>query len=677
MPLELDSLLHGRYRILSELGRGGMGAVYRGQDENLGVEVAIKENLVESLDFERQFKREAKLLASLRHPNLPRVTDYFVLPGAGQYLVMDFIQGEDAKQRLDHEGRPLPEADVVRWAREILEALNYLHTLPQPVVHRDIKPSNIKITPAGRAVLVDFGLAKIHDAARSTTVGAKALTPGFAPPEQYGLGTGRTDPRTDLYSLGATLYTLLTGQTPADGLERAMGTKQLIPVRDLNPSVSPEVSQAIETSLGIRPEDRFASAAEFSAALGADIAPESAPPASVPITRTSPASPTLAASTAQPTVMAKSRRRNRALPVALVGIILLLGAGAFGLWATGSLDRLLSSAPSLTPPGTLVVVSASTNTPASSSGQATSTQRLLATTDVPSETALPPTEIPATAKPTQGPTPRGGGGQIAFVSERAGAPQIFLMSVDGAEVKQLTIIPDGACQPAWSLDGQRLLFITPCSGKADRYPGAAIYIMSADGTNIQPFITLVGGVFDADWSTGGVTFTYLENGQPRVWVANANGGDSRQISQLRASDNHPSWSPDGEKLAFVNTSRVGTPIIYWVNKDGSFNGSSPEQVSRDQLVSSPKWASAGDLITYVVDQQIWVVEWDAKGFNAVKLTSKGPNADPDFSPDSQWITFESWRDAANHDIYIMTVNGGLQTRLTDDPASDYQPAWRP
>ncbi len=677
MPLELNTLLLGRYRILSELGRGGMGAVYRGQDENLGVEVAIKENLVESLDFERQFKREAKLLASLRHPGLPRVTDYFVLPGAGQYLVMDFIQGEDAKQRLDREGRPLPEVEVVRWAREILEALNYLHTLPQPIVHRDIKPSNIKITPAGRAVLVDFGLAKIHDAARSTTIGAKALTPGFAPPEQYGLGTGRTDPRTDLYSLGATLYTLLTGQTPADGLERAMETKQLIPVRGLNPSVSPEVSQAIETSLGIRPEDRFASAAEFSAALGAGIAPESTPPAPAPAARTTPASPTLAASSAQPTVMAKSRRRNRALPAALV-ILLLLSAGGFGLWATGSLDGLLSSAPSPTSPGTLVVVSASTNPPASPSGQATSTRRPSATATGPSaETAVPPTEVPATVKPTQGPTPRGGGGQIAFVSERAGAPQIFLMNVDGSEVKQLTLIPDGACQPAWSPDGQRLLFITPCSGKAERYSGAAIYMMNVDGTDIQPFITLVGGVFDADWSQSGVAFTYLESGQPRVWVANANGGDSRQISQPRASDSHPSWSPDGARLAFVNTSRVGAPIIYWMNKDGSFNGSSPDQVSRDQLVSSPKWASAGDLITYVVDQQIWVVKWDAKGFNAVKLTSKGPNADPDFSPDGQWITLESWRDAANHDIYIMTVNGGLQTRLTDDPAGDYQPAWRP
>ncbi|MEK7788049.1 MAG: hypothetical protein AAB658_21800, partial [Chloroflexota bacterium] len=199
----------------------------------------------------------------------------------------------------------------------------------------------------------------------------------------------------------------------------------------------------------------------------------------------------------------------------------------------------------------MVVVSASTNPPASPSGQATSTRRPSATATGPSaETAVPPTEVPATVKPTQGPTPRGGGGQIAFVSERAGAPQIFLMNVDGSEVKQLTLIPDGACQPAWSPDGQRLLFITPCSGKAERYSGAAIYMMNLDGTDIQPFITLVGGVFDADWSQSGVAFTYLESGQPRVWVANANGGDSRQISQPRASDSHPSWSPDGARIIF-------------------------------------------------------------------------------------------------------------------------------
>ena len=265
MPLQPNSLLRDRYRIVSELGHGGMGAVYRGSDENLGVGVAIKENLFVSPESERQFRREASLLASLRHPHLPRVTDHFVIAEQGQYLVMDFVPGEDAKTVLDRHGGSLAERDVVQWGREILEALIYLHTRPQPVLHRDIKPGNIKITPDGRAVLVDFGLAKVHDTNQSTTVGAKAYTPGFAPPEQYGLG--RTDPRTDIYALGATLYNLLTQQMPADSLERAMGQKTLVPIRELNAAVSPRTAQAIERALGVKPEERFTTAADFLAAL--------------------------------------------------------------------------------------------------------------------------------------------------------------------------------------------------------------------------------------------------------------------------------------------------------------------------------------------------------------------------------------------------------------------------
>ena len=128
----------------------------------------------------------------------------------------------------------------------------------------------------------------------------------------------------------------------------------------------------------------------------------------------------------------------------------------------------------------------------------------------------------------------------------------------------------------------------------------------------------------------------------------------------------------------MNTSRTGNPTIYWVFDDGSFTGSNPNQVTRNQEANSPDWSPTGDLIAYMADDtHIWIVKWDAVGYGSIKLTTKGPNADPDWSPDGQWITFESWRDAANHDIYIMTGNGGMQTRLTDDAAWDYQPAWRP
>ena len=294
MPLLNQSLLYRRYRILAELGRGGMGAVYQAHDENLGVEVAIKENLFVSPEFAQQFRREATLLASLRHPSLPRVTDHFVIADQGQYLVMDFIAGDDARQRLKQQNGPLAEADVLRWARDILDALIYLHGRPQPVIHRDIKPGNIKLTPEGRAVLVDFGLAKVHDDTQATAAGAKGLSPGYSPPEQY--GAGRTDGRSDLYALGASLYALLAGQPPPDSLERALGQQALVPLRLINPAVSAETAAAIERALAIKPEVRFPNAAAFLAAIGRDdrttaghrlpalpvSSPPSAPPPAVP-----------------------------------------------------------------------------------------------------------------------------------------------------------------------------------------------------------------------------------------------------------------------------------------------------------------------------------------------------------------------------------------------------------
>ncbi len=268
MPLKPGSVLHNRYRIEGILGQGGMGAVYRASDVNLGVPVAVKENLFTTEEYARQFRREATILASLRHPNLPRVTDHFVIEGQGQYLVMDFVEGSDLRQRLESSG-PVGEQEAIPWFLDICDALIYLHNRPTPIIHRDIKPGNIKITPDNRAVLVTSGLAKFAEGHGDTTTGAKAMTPGFSPPEQY--GTGRTDPRTDIYSLGATLYAALTATVPEDALERAMGRTQLTPVRKRNPSVSNSTARAVEKALSIRPEERYQSASELAAALAATI----------------------------------------------------------------------------------------------------------------------------------------------------------------------------------------------------------------------------------------------------------------------------------------------------------------------------------------------------------------------------------------------------------------------
>jgi formylglycine-generating enzyme required for sulfatase activity/serine/threonine protein kinase len=266
MPLSPGQQLNNRYRIDSLLGQGGFGAVYRAWDLTFELACAIKENSETTEAARRQFMREARLLHTLRHPGLPQVKDYFVIPDQGQYLVMDFVEGEDLEQKLTRQGCAFPVAQVLDWSGQICEALIYLHSQDPPIIHRDLKPANIKVTPQGKAMLVDFGIAKVYDPKLGTTTGAKAYTPGFAPPEQY--GTGITDARSDIYALGATIYTLLTGTRPPDSVDILTHcAPSPAPVHSLDPSISPEISDAVEKAMALEREQRWQSVAEFKAAL--------------------------------------------------------------------------------------------------------------------------------------------------------------------------------------------------------------------------------------------------------------------------------------------------------------------------------------------------------------------------------------------------------------------------
>ncbi|MBN2549004.1 MAG: SUMF1/EgtB/PvdO family nonheme iron enzyme [Anaerolineales bacterium] len=266
MTLSTGEMLNNRYRVVRLLGQGGFGAVYRGWDTLLERPCAIKENLDVSPEAQRQFLREAKLLANLVHANLPRVSDTFIVPGQGQYLVMDYVEGEDLQEKLTQAGGPLPEAQVLPWILQVCEALEYLHQQTPPVIHRDIKPANIRITPQGRAMLVDFGIAKLYDPNLRTMSGARAVTPGYSPPEQYGQGS--TDARSDIYALGATLYALLTGRAMPDSVDIMSGDAPVPPpaIR-LNPALRKEVSAAIEKATQISRAQRYAGVAEFRQAL--------------------------------------------------------------------------------------------------------------------------------------------------------------------------------------------------------------------------------------------------------------------------------------------------------------------------------------------------------------------------------------------------------------------------
>jgi serine/threonine-protein kinase len=261
--LRTGLLLQERYRIVKELGRGGFGAVYRAWDTRLNKAVAVKENMETSPEAQRQFAREALVLASLSHPNLPRVTDHFSLPDQGQYLVMDFVEGKDLETQVRTQG-VVPVGQALTWIIQVADALDYLHSQEPPVFHRDIKPANVRITPKGKAMLVDFGLVKVSAPQLKTTMGARAISPGYAPPEQY--GQGRTDARTDIYALAATLYRLVTGNEPLESVLRITGDA-LLPAAKVNAEVPAQVSQAIERGMALEPDKRFPSADAFRSAL--------------------------------------------------------------------------------------------------------------------------------------------------------------------------------------------------------------------------------------------------------------------------------------------------------------------------------------------------------------------------------------------------------------------------
>jgi len=266
MPLEQGQVLNNRYRIVSLLGQGGFGAVYRAWDINLKRPCAVKENLDATPEAQEQFERTAIILAGLRHPNLALVSDHFFIPGQGQYLVMDYVDGQDLKEILESTGEPISEADAVNWFSQVCDALAYIHGQDPPIIHRDIKPANIKVTPDGKAVLVDFGIAKIYDPNLRTTAGARAVTPGYSPPEQYGMG--RTGVRSDIYALGATMYTMLTGLLPPDSVDIMSESVPVPdPITSKNPKVSAQVNQAVTKAMNVKRRQRFASVTDFKQAL--------------------------------------------------------------------------------------------------------------------------------------------------------------------------------------------------------------------------------------------------------------------------------------------------------------------------------------------------------------------------------------------------------------------------
>lgn len=637
-----------------------MGAVYLAYDQTLQIKVAVKENLNVNPESERQFKREASLLASLRHPNLPRVTDHFILEGR-QYLVMDYIEGEDLHALSKRQ--PPTVKDVLPWAVAVSDALSYLHSRRPPVIHRDIKPSNIKVTPDGNVVLVDFGLAKVFDQ-KQTTTGARGLTPGYSPPEQY--GSGRTDARSDQYALAATIYALLTSQSPTDSIERMLGNETLVPAKKLNPAVPGHIDQALSTALSINKHERFDDMDQFREALQG---------------------------TAPPRTIMKPEKTlvgPQARPASRNWIWYLLGAGGlFGLllvggglaWAFG---------------GGLPTIAGPASPTASATPEPSSTPPPT-NTSLPSQTPAPtetPTPLP-TATPVIVGDLRGGGGRIAFVSDRDDGRtlQLWIMDPDGSAPRQLTFGPGNKAQPEWSPDGTQLLFVAP--GGTDEFGndlGLDLWVINHDGSGIKNVTHNPGDDGDPTWSPDGSRIAFTSdriNDLQQVFVMDAAclAQDEGACWEVRptnlsagyAVESDAAWSPDGGTIA-VSASINGAPGRIFLR------GTSPGEPTRfdrsDRIIGAEDlaWSPGSDMLVFTWVQptmnELYLVRLDNPG-NPIRLTNSLGNRHPSFSPDGQWIVFTSTRDQ-NPEIYIMTANGSNQTNLSQSPGSrDLEPNWQP
>ena len=301
--LAFNQILQNRYRIIRQLGHGGMGAVYEAIDERFGEPIALKEIIIDLSDPQRKnlilkaFEREAKSLAKASHESIPFVRDYFSEKDR-QFLVMELISGSDLAELLAARRSPFPVEDILEWLDQILDALDYLHTLKPAIIHRDIKPNNLKLTSRQKVKLLDFGIAKSSEAGSTETSGTFAgATLEYSPIEQIlpvinptfreyillqhqakaeKILAQNTDARCDLYALGATFYHLLTNKTPVDATKRALevwsgNPDPLSPLSNINPDIPKWISDYFFKAMAIERDDRFSSALEMRQTLQSNL----------------------------------------------------------------------------------------------------------------------------------------------------------------------------------------------------------------------------------------------------------------------------------------------------------------------------------------------------------------------------------------------------------------------
>ena len=659
----LQGALADRYTVERELGAGGMATVYLARDLRHDRAVAIKvlrPELAASLGAER-FLLEIKTTAQLTHPNILPLLDSGEADGL-LYYAMPFVEGESLRGLLSRE-KQLPLVEALRITREVADALGHAHS--HGVIHRDVKPENI-LLESGHAVVADFGIARAVRAAggeKLTQTGFTVGTPAYMSPEQAA-GNADLDGRSDLYSLGCVLFEMLSGVMPYSGgtpLEiLAKKLSEPAPRVSVGRKAAPGPVEAVLTKvLATRPEDRFATASDFVAAL------EGEPFAKL--------------------VTAGARRRRRR--IAIAGAAVLVVAGAFALLspyvggrpgnategathAKLTADAGVELYPSLSPDGKWIVYAGDQSGNKDIYLRAVGFQNAI---DLTKDSA-------DDDQPTFSPD----GERIAFRSEREGGG-IFVMGRTGEAVRRVT---DKGFRPTWSPDGREIAFATEDVPLMPQNIFGASELLVADVATGKLRHLDAGDAVLPSWSPHGYRIAYTKRiGNPTqddIWTIPAQGGDTVAVTNDKAIDWSPAWSPDGRYLYFASN-RGGSMNLWRVpidEKSGKTRGP-PEPIT----VPTPDLtqisvAAGGHEIAYSsvsIAANIQSAAFDPTtetvvGEPTAVTTGSGQWSAPDPSPDGKWVTFYR---LDRGDIYVAHPDGTGQRQVTGDSAMDRVPRWSP
>jgi serine/threonine protein kinase len=658
----------GQYQLVSQLGRGGMAVVYKAYQPSMDRYVALKilpRDYATDPDFSRRFGLEAKVIAALEHPHILPVYDYGEAEGY-TFLVMRYLEGGTLGGIM--QGRPLDLPTMQRCISQVADALDYAHS--RGVVHRDIKPNNVLLDARGNCLLSDFGIAKIlQSSAHYTSTGAFIGTPAYASPEQC-MGEA-LDGRSDIYSLGVILYEMATGRPPFSAdTPMAVVIKQIsdpLPLpRSVNPSIPEPLERVILKALAKRPNDRFETAGEMALAIthvaSGKALPENLPTQmGLPATRIEPPSvgrspSKTTAPRAAPTPTLPPAPSNR-LPAWLLGAagVFILGLCGVAVLAGGwwlSQQGVFNAAKIPTPGVTIRVVTAppeATEAPSKAAPPASFTPT--AGVDV----SLPPTwtpEAPLVVLPSDTPSPTLAPSHTPMPSPTSAVPlklaylqgpmwdtDIYVMNADGSQKMCVACEPCDEAEPAWSPDGQYIVYQSNCGGSYDLWKVSVF-----GGSPIQ--ITFTGEYDEREPDWFGNQIVYRRN--PAGDEERARRGDLRVVDpngfndySLGIEGRGPSWSPDGRLLAFMSDLDKSWQVYVYTLADNF----SQKLTACTVNCRWPDWSPDGASVIFNTTpslgsadpDQIWIIP--IQGGKTFTVAGGGIGR-PSWS-DSGWVAFNS------------------------------------